>query len=560
MRKIGLFVIAALMTSQALMAQSLADGLKFYYYERWVSAKSVFEKLVATNPADVDATYWLGQVLLRKNKIADAKALYQKTLQANPNAALLMVGMGQVAMIEGASMDMVKNQFEAALNLTKNKKGNDPKILLAIGRANAFGDSKYGDQPYAISKLQEAAALLPLEAEPLDLMAICYLKQSAGDGGNAVTKWMDAKTRNPQYARAEYRIGKVYLSQNNTEIFLQKFNNAVTLDPLFAPAYLELFEYYKYRDVEKAKIYLDKYLSNTDENCETKFFNAEYRFRAGKYQESLDLTKTIDAQCGAEIPRIQLLYALDYDRLGDTVSARASITKYIATEDPAKVPTEIYLFGAKTYGRFGDSTAYVMFDRAIQYDTSARNKMVIVDSAARTAGRAGHQKMQQKYLLQKLYLKKEPTAYDFYAPANLSKQMKDYVTADTLYAQYAAKYPTDLVPLRQRVSIAELQDTTMANGLALPHWLRLYDAYNASPDKMTKYVPNIVELCAKVAAYKYNVLRNKQEAVQWFNKALEVEPTNTEIIKYRDALSKPSTTAPKTQPKTTKGGKGGKGK
>ncbi len=559
MRKIGLFVMAALMAGQTLMAQSLGDGLKFFYYDRWTSAKNVFEKLVTANPADADATYWLGQVLIKKNKIGDAKALYQKALQASPNAALLMVGMGQITMLEGGSVDLAKNQFEAALNLTKNKKGNDPKILMAVGRANAFGESKIGDQAYAITKLQEASALLPLDAEPLDLMGTCYLKQSAGDGGNAVTKWMEAKTRNPQYARAEYRIGKVYLSQNNTEIFLQKFNNAITMDPTFAPAYLELFDYYKYRDVNKAKDYLDKYLANTDESCETKFFNAEYRFRAGKYQESLDLAKAMEASCGAEFPRLNLLFAFDYDRLGDTVTSKASMDKYIAKEDPSKIVTESYLFASKVYSRFGDSTAFVMFDRAVMYDTSAKNKLVIVDSASRTAARMGNQKMQQKYLLQKLSMKKEPSAYDFYVVANLSKQMKEYVMADTLYAQYAAKFPADLVPLRQRVSIAELQDTTMANGLALPHWLRLYDAYMVHPDKMTKYVPNIVELCAKIAAYKYNIQKNKTEAVQWFDKGLEVDPTNQQLKQYKDALSKPAPT-PKTQPKTTKGGKGGKGK
>jgi tetratricopeptide (TPR) repeat protein len=562
MRKIGLFVMAALLAGQTLMAQSLGDGLKFFYYDRWTSAKNVFEKLVTANPADADATYWLGQVLIKKSKVADAKALYQKALQASPNAALLMVGMGQITMLEGGSVDLAKNQFEAALNLTKNKKGNDPKILMAVGRANAFGESKIGDQAYAISKLQEAATLLPLDPEPLELMGTCYLKQSAGDGGNAVTKWMEAKTRSPQYARAEYRIGKVYLSQNNTEIFLQKFNNAITMDPTFAPAYLELFDYYKYRDVNKAKDYLDKYLMNTDESCETKFFNAEYRFRAGKYQESLDLAKAMESACGAEFPRLDLLFAFDYDRLGDTVTSKASMDKFIAKEDPSKIVTESYLFASKVYSRFGDSTAFLMFDRAAQYDTSAKNKLVIVDSAARTAGRMGNQKMQQKYLIQKLSMKKEPTAYDFYAPANLSKQMKDYVMADTLYAQYATKFPTDLVPLRQRVSIAELQDTTMEKGLALPHWLRLYDAYMVHPDKMTKYVPNIVELCAKIAAYKYNIQKNKTEAVQWFDKGLEVDPANVQLKQYKEALSKPAPappkTTPKTKPTTTKGGKGGK--
>ena len=46
--------------------------------------------------------------------------LYQKTLQANPNAPLMMVGMGEIGITEGKTND-ARNRFETAISLTKKK-------------------------------------------------------------------------------------------------------------------------------------------------------------------------------------------------------------------------------------------------------------------------------------------------------------------------------------------------------------------------------------------------------------------------------------------------------
>ena len=97
--KSGLLFIGIALLSNVLKAQTIEEGRKFLYYERYKSAKAVFEKLVAANPANVDAAYWLGQALIGAddNKdIAGAKALYQKTLMANSNSPILLAGMGHI--------------------------------------------------------------------------------------------------------------------------------------------------------------------------------------------------------------------------------------------------------------------------------------------------------------------------------------------------------------------------------------------------------------------------------------------------------------------------------
>ena len=84
--KSGFLLLAALFVSNFLRAQTIEDGKKFLYYERYKSAKAAFEKLVNADANNADAVYWLGQTLIAPAEgkdIAGAKALYQKALQAN---------------------------------------------------------------------------------------------------------------------------------------------------------------------------------------------------------------------------------------------------------------------------------------------------------------------------------------------------------------------------------------------------------------------------------------------------------------------------------------------
>jgi TolA-binding protein len=80
MNKIRFILLSTvMMLANVLMAQSVDQGKKFYYYYRYKSAKDVLEKAVAANPNSIDAIYWLGQVLMETKDIAGAKALYQRT-------------------------------------------------------------------------------------------------------------------------------------------------------------------------------------------------------------------------------------------------------------------------------------------------------------------------------------------------------------------------------------------------------------------------------------------------------------------------------------------------
>ena len=95
----GLFFLAAILFAGTVFAQSIDDGKKFMYYERFKSAKGVFEKLIGANPNDEEAIYYLGQAEIGLENIPAAKSLYQARLSAAPNSPLLLAGMGHVSVL-----------------------------------------------------------------------------------------------------------------------------------------------------------------------------------------------------------------------------------------------------------------------------------------------------------------------------------------------------------------------------------------------------------------------------------------------------------------------------
>jgi len=137
MKKSALVLILAAFFSVTALGQTVQEGIGHLYAERYQSAKTAFEKLLQVNPNNIDATYWLGQTFLAQKNVAGAKAIYEKALAANGNAPLLMVGMGHVELMEGKKNE-ARSHFEAAINASRGKKGNDPNVLNAVGRANVM--------------------------------------------------------------------------------------------------------------------------------------------------------------------------------------------------------------------------------------------------------------------------------------------------------------------------------------------------------------------------------------------------------------------------------------
>ncbi|HEY8398292.1 MAG TPA: tetratricopeptide repeat protein, partial [Flavihumibacter sp.] len=401
-------VLAAVVCGNSLFAQSVDQGKKFHYYQRYNSAKENLEKVLAANPNNIEATYWLGQTLLDMDDVDGARALYQKALSTNGNAPLLLVGTGHIELIDGKKEE-ARQRFETAISLTKSR---DVEIFNAIGRANV--DAKDGDADYAIEKLTQATQIKKFN-NPTTWLLIGDAYRKKVDGGNAVQAYQRALELDPKMAEAKHRIGRIYLTQKNSEIFLPAFEDAVRIDPNYAPAIYDLYVYYFDRDINKAKEYYDKYLAVSDPSPENDYEKTAILYASRRYDEAIATANNFIAQLGDKAdPKYYKLIAYAYDEKKDSLNAKKYLEQYFGKQKEEGFVPKDYEFLANTLAKFpgNEETAMENYDKAIAMDTAQDSKLELMANAAALAKKTGNRVAEAKYLGQLYNTKKNPNNVD----------------------------------------------------------------------------------------------------------------------------------------------------
>jgi len=471
MKKTTLTILAVALATSFAISQSVDEGIKFLYYERVKSARESLEKVVASKPKDALSIYWLGQAYLADKNIAGAKALYQKALADGVNDPWIWVGSGHVELLDNGDVNSAKQKFEQAITATKGKKGvENADILNAIGRANADGSSLQGDPSYGIEKLKRAQEINKTDPDIDINLGTCYLKQGSDKGGEAVEAFRDAITRNPQYAKAYYKTGKIYQSQNNFEFMNEWFGKAIVADPSYGPAYLNYFLYYQDRDINAAKEYLDKYVANADKDCQLDYFVADYLYRAGKNQESIAKAKEMENGACKDYIRIDIIYAYNYNKMGDSLTAKTYMDKFFAANPPTdKIESSDYVLYGKILSKFpgSEKTAAEALTKAIAIDTvkahqiDYMNQMVAIYDKAKMF----NEKLDQAVKL--FAMKPKPSGRDYYDITKASIDAKNYVLADSLSKLYMAAYPDLPQGYTFSVTANKMLDVDTTKGLAV---------------------------------------------------------------------------------------------
>jgi tetratricopeptide (TPR) repeat protein len=549
--KLHVFFFAALLFGNAVTAQTIEEGKKFFYYERYTSAKNVFQKLIAANPSNLDAVYWLGQSLIASDDnrdVAGAKELYRKALEANSSNALLTAAMGHVELLEGKTQD-ARNRFDAALGLSQNK---SVAVLNAIGFANANLDAKNGDAAYAIEKLKMATATKGMK-DPDVFVNLGDAYRKFGDGGAAQTAYEAALALSPTYARAKYRIGKIYETQGTTqeEIYLKYYNDAIALDPAYTHVYYNLYIYYYKTDVNKSASYLEKWLSVKDDEPVNCYYRTTIKYAQGLFKEAIAQADGCITSGGAN-PDVRLTAIKGYaqNRLGDSVSAKASFETYFQKQLPEKIQSGDLSTYADILLKFpgNEALAGTYIDKAVAIDTTEIGKVNLLKSVATKYEAQKNYAEAAAWYNKILAIKKAPSktdifnsGYSYYKGGNPAASVQSFI----LYTQ---KYPEDVLGYYWQGKASWVIDSTMAKGLANPSFEKAIQLGETAVDK-TKIKSQLMGSYKYMIAYAVNMKKDKAAAIAFCDKALLIDSADAEIINNKSAISKMNLSASPSKPK-----------
>ena len=536
MRKIKTIslLISVLFTGNILFAQTIDEGKRFLYYERYNSAKDVLGKLVNANPNNIEAAYWLGQTYLGEEDSISAKALYQKTLNANPNAPLMLVAMGQIALMDHQNND-ARNRFETAVSLTKSK---DYNIINAIGRANV--DAKGGDAVYAIEKLK----LIPENkrtAEMWTTLGDAYRKMT--DGANAQISYQSALAADPNYARASFMIGRIYQTQgfSQEQYYMKYYNEAISKDAKFAPVYYWLYDYYYQRDVNKSREYLDQFIAVADADSKNCYYQASILYAGKQYQQAVNKSNEC-ITAGGQNAYLKLygLKAFAYEKLGDSANAKTFFETYFQKQKPENLLSGDYA----TYGRVllkfpgNEATAAKYIEKAIALDTLEANKIEYITSVANNYLAAKNYNEAANWYIRLFAIKKNVTKTDMYNVGYNYYRGGNYKTSDSVFTLYKQKYPDDMLGYYYGAINKANIDSTSALGLAIPDYEKIIQLASASPDT-ARAKQQLITAYNYMINYHYNVKKDRIAAITFNEKILAIDPSNVQALANQKALTAP---------------------
>ncbi len=545
MKKLALLIMGVAFVATGLQAQvaqsPLAEGVKLLNYEKNKSALDFFKSALDKNPSDAETIFWYGQALLAQNYngvptpeyIQKAKTLYQQALQTKGNDAWLLVGMAHIQSLEGGDAALIKNNLELAITASNIEKGrnkgkHNPDIISAIGRVYAELPMSF-DHHYAIDKLKEVASTydeLTINANLYLNLGINYLKLGGENGGEAVSAFTKAIDRDPKNAYAYYRIGKVYQTQSNKEVFEENFNKAIAIDPSIAPVYVAMYTYYATVDTSKARKNLDLFLQYADKDPAFEYLYADYLFQVAQYDASLAKAKNLEATIGiTTYPRIAVLLAYNYDRKRDSVAAKSYIEQFISNNPVDKIMPSDYDLAVQVISKFPGTQASVasILEKAIAADPSnKKNAQKLYKLGYEMFEKANMYSDASKWYANYAAVRGVKDETYYYKTASIAINAKDGPTAAATAKEYIAAFPDKSNGYLYNVKAARLLDTANSLGI-LFEAVNIQNAYLVKDTEKNKQT--LVNNYYTLIGY-YNETKAYDNAVLMCDKVLELVPND----------------------------------
>jgi tetratricopeptide (TPR) repeat protein len=510
--------------------QTTVEGVKQFRYEKPAAAEQTFRQVLAKNPSDLEAYYWLARIALATD--SGGKAIFVPRVPDNVKAQpLVKVVEGIISLKQGDTIRSM-NLFNEAIGTGRKK---DPALQLAI--ADAVIDAPRGNLSYALALLEEAEKKDKKNPQIFIARGDAYRK--IYNGSDAFKNYQSALALDKTNPVPYFKIGKIYQTQNNTEVFTEYYNNAINADPSFGPVYYQLYYYYYSKDVNRAMENLQKFIALSDPGVKNNYLLTDQYFVSRKYNEAIsEAKKIISIESAKTKPRIYKLLAFSYDALKDGRNAGENLKLYFEkADDSLYTPDDFELMAKIAETNKEDSMVSIWYEKALTLQPDPKKKADIVKKIIAVDKKLKLYDKQAYWFGQLRLLPAEMSNVDIFNWGVANYNAKDYVAADSVFGIYATKYPEQSFGYYWRARSNAAMDTAMETGIAVPHYENLIrvaskDSLNANNKKW------LIQAYGYIAAFKVNTEKKYDDALVYYDKILQLDPGNNDAEKYKEILEK----------------------
>ncbi|HEX6333390.1 MAG TPA: tetratricopeptide repeat protein, partial [Flavisolibacter sp.] len=453
---IALFTLAA-------AAQTVEEGNSHLYYGRYKSAEETFRKIIQSQPASQGGWYGIVKSLLLQDRASEAATLLSTAPVSVRNEPYFLVAAG-AASLELGRIDSAKMFFDEALNQTRNK---DAGIMSVI--ASAHIDADAGQPSVALNLLEQAIKRDKRNGHYDVLKGDAFRKML--NASEAYKSYKEAIEKNGSLAEAYHKLGDIFLSQKNPEMYLEYFNKAVAADPNYAPSLYQLYSYEFARNPIKAREYFLRYQQHADAGPDIAYQMADIYYINKDYPVAVEKAKGLVSTEGKALkPRIYKLLAYSYAGMKDTAQAITWMQQYFDKEADSNFIAMDFASMAdfQLAAGAGDSVVAVLYEKALQLEQDSSQLHVLSKRLADFASASKDYSAQAKWLARYYDGNDKVTNLDLFNWALAHYRAEEFRQADSVFGLYVAKYPEQSFGYYWQAKAKAMQDKDMKQGLAIP--------------------------------------------------------------------------------------------
>jgi tetratricopeptide (TPR) repeat protein len=537
-------------TFKALIQKEPANATNYYYFgknyiaqEDLDSAKIIFQKgteIDAKNPLNFIG---LGEVLLNDAKISESKTKYEKSVKAYndlkadydraANKTAEMQTAVQLALAnsekaktewdqEKVKIDQSNVQFEKALVLAGAK---NSVAFTAYAEALAVSKNKFLDK--AMEYIDKALALDPRSVDAYIVKGDIYTEKNIGT--DAALNYNKALDIDKISVEAILRKAVLYRRTMSYDVAIETLNDALKVDPSFAPAYREMGEnYYLKGNIERAKEEYKKYLSLSKNNISARLRYASLLFRTKDYQNSLTEAEQLLKMNPENITATRIRAYAGFET-GNYKLTREALDMIFKKVDKSRIALKDMEYYGKALQKTGeDSLAVIYYRDALNMDTTRLDLLNEIASALFKMKKYEEAAMAYK---EKINSGTNVKSADYYGLGQSYFFTQRYKEADTAFAkvnELSPKWPTGYL---WRAKTNYFLDSLKLE-LAKPYYEKYVELALEDTANLSKYKSGIVESYKLLADYAFRHKQSIDVIDAYYKKILEVDPADEGALNY----------------------------
>ncbi len=507
-------------------------GLAYYKEQKMDDAISTFKEMLELNKSDVEshkkvdatATQLIGIIYFNyKGNDDEAIKYFKKTIELNPSDPDNYYYLG-LAFLRKGDLENALSMFQESMKKgIKDTTDVNFRIGLIYYKKGLFGDA----QRYFENVIKEKSDHI----EALEILGLIYHKrENSKDAINIFKKVVKVK---PDDFNAYYILGLNYFKEKQYEKMIEAYKKAIEINPNFADAHYNLGMAYYYRNMYEESIEeLEKAKRLNPDDSATFSFLAQVKTTAYEYHLSKGTTYLTEEQYYKAKNEFDLALKI---KPGDSEAEkyRSKVIEVIKKEIP------LYLEKAKKY--FEEKKYSMAF--------TEWNKVIEIDPENNEA-KEGLKKIEKN--LNEVIKAREKKADELMIEGKYAEALNEYIELKKIVPK------SKLTIINEKITKARSKLKTKITALLTDaekyltgenkNYRKALEKYN----EVLKYDENneialngITKINSKIEQDKekyleigkQNINSNKEKAITYFKKVLELDPTNKDADKYIQELT-----------------------